>query len=379
MVVEADRRGVWDDGCALAALLSADQRLGDGAERSEPSDLLLLLDSEWSLNARKVYQQLRRGRRVPASGQRDEDALLVSVLVGFPDRVARRRQGGELLLASGGAAVLASRSAVRAAEWLVAVDIEERRERGWPLVRLASAIKPEWLLDLFPERIREENTVEWNRAGERVETASALKYEGLVIEESRGGAPEPELAERLLGEKAVEAGIGRFADAAEVESFVARVAFAAEHSALDALGEEDVRQALLTLCRGLRSFAELEAAGQSGLVRALACRLPSGAERVLDRVAPEKIRLPGGRHVKVNYARGGPPWVASRLQDFFGMLETPRVAEGKVSLVVHLLAPNNRPVQTTTDLAGFWERLYPELRRQLSRRYPRHKWPERAP
>jgi ATP-dependent helicase HrpB len=78
---------------------------------------------------------------------------------------------------------------------------------------------------------------------------------------------------------------------------------------------------------------------------------------------------------KVHYERGKPPWVASRLQDFFGMRETPRV--GKTPLVVHLLAPNQRPVQTTTDLAGFWERLYPEIRRQLSRRYPKHAWPEK--
>jgi len=77
----------------------------------------------------------------------------------------------------------------------------------------------------------------------------------------------------------------------------------------------------------------------------------------------------------VNYARGQTPWVAARLQEFWGMQESPRIAGGKVPLVVHLLAPNNRPVQTTTDLVGFWQRLYPEVRRQLSRRYPRHRWP----
>ena len=155
------------------------------------------------------------------------------------------------------------------------------------------------------------------------------------------------------------------------------LAFAAGHSSLQMLSEADLRAALEGLCRDKRSFAELrEAAAHPGFVRALIDRLPAGAERVLREVAPDRIRLPGGRQVRVRYARNQPPWVASRLQDFFGMRETPRIARGGVSLVVHLLAPSQRPVQTTTDLAGFWERLYPQVRRELSRRYPRHAWPE---
>ena len=98
--------------------------------------------------------------------------------------------------------------------------------------------------------------------------------------------------------------------------------------------------------------------------------------RLLNEIAPTRVRLPNGRQTKVNYEAGKPPWIASRLQDFFGLRETPRIANGKVALVVHLLAPNKRPVQTTTDLAGFWQRLYPQVRRELSRRYPKHAWPE---
>jgi ATP-dependent helicase HrpB len=97
----------------------------------------------------------------------------------------------------------------------------------------------------------------------------------------------------------------------------------------------------------------------------------------LREIAPVSIRLEGGRQTKVRYERGKPPWIASRLQDFFGMRETPRIGTDRTPLVVHLLAPNHRSVQTTTDLAGFWERLYPQVRRELMRRYPRHSWPER--
>ena len=101
-----------------------------------------------------------------------------------------------------------------------------------------------------------------------------------------------------------------------------------------------------------------------------------GAQR-LNELAPAQIRLKSGRQTKVHYERGKQPWIASRLQDFFGMHETPRIGLQKTPVVVQLLAPNHRPVQTTTDLAGFWERLYPQVRRELMRRYPKHAWPER--
>jgi ATP-dependent helicase HrpB len=127
----------------------------------------------------------------------------------------------------------------------------------------------------------------------------------------------------------------------------------------------------------LRSFSELTtAAREGGLLDALRGRLSDRDRRLLEEVAPEKIRLPGGRHVNVNYPEGQPPWIESRLQDFFGQRETPRVARGQMPVVVKLLAPNHRPLQTTTDLKGFWSRLYPEVRRELSRRYPKHSWPE---
>jgi ATP-dependent helicase HrpB len=130
--------------------------------------------------------------------------------------------------------------------------------------------------------------------------------------------------------------------------------------------------ALRELAYGCKSFADLErAARDGGLIRALRNKLP----RAFDEIAPDRIQLPNGRNTRVHYEDDQPPWIASRLQDFIGVTQTPTVARGRVPVVVRLLAPNNRPVQTTTDLAGFWERLYPEIRKQLSRRYPKHKWP----
>jgi ATP-dependent RNA helicase HrpB len=261
-------------------------------------------------------------------------------------------------------------------DFLVAVEIEDRKDQKLPVVRRAVTIEPAWLLDLFPERVTEKAEVEWNRTAERVEHRSALMYQNLVIEESRG-APDPAAAAALLAGKALEAGLERFTDLDDVESFRARAQFAAAHTNLPPPDEEQMRRAIERLAQGLRSFADLKGAMQAGgLVRALERELPPGALDILAKTAPARVALPRGRQVKVHYEPGQPPWIESRLQDFFGMRETPRIAGGKVPLVVRLLAPNHRPVQMTTDLAGFWERLYPQVRRELMRRYPKHAWPE---
>lgn len=373
LILEAKRRGVGEDGCAIAGLLSAGERLTARPTHATRSDLMVLLESSWEPRTAQVVRQVRSAVQPPRQTKRDENALLLSVLTAFPDRVARRRQGGELQLAAGGPAQLSPNSTVTGSEFLVAVEAEDRREQKAPIVRLASAIEPEWLLDLFPDQVREISQTVWNRQAERVEAISALRFGEIAIEERRM-EPDPEAASSLLARKALEAGIERFADLEELEGYRARIAFAAAHAALP---QPEPEAALRAAAFGRKSFDELKAAlAEGGLVRALEQQLSLAERRQLDEVAPEKIRLPGGRQVKIHYEPNQPPWIASRLQDFFGMRESPRIARGSFPLVVRLLAPNQRPVQMTNDLAGFWQRLYPQVRRELSRRYPKHQWPE---
>jgi ATP-dependent helicase HrpB len=375
MMLDAEQAGIGEAGCRTAALLSSGQRV-------RSSDLFAALEEEPDQRTRAVFDQLRRCVH-RGKAAHDDDALAKAVLAGFPDRVGRRRANGIVLLSNGGSAVT-THDLPQLNEFLVAIDIEESRDQpstshsrlrrtDQAVLRLACPIQPEWLIDLFPDRVREQCGVEWNRQAERVESVNALVYDELAIQETRGGPIGDEAAAKLLAAKAAEAGIGRFVDPREVDAFIARVEFAAEHSSLKRIGESEIAEALEAICRGLRSFSDLERAA-GGLLPALERNLDS---HVLDRIAPARLRLAGGRNTKVNYERGKPPWVASRLQDFFGMTESPRIANGKVPLVIHLLAPNQRPVQTTTDLAGFWQRLYPQLRRELGRRYPRHAWPEK--
>jgi ATP-dependent helicase HrpB len=334
----------------VAALLSSGQRVNS-------PDLLHALAEPWDQRTSQTFTQLKRFTRARA---KDDATLCRAVLAAFPDRVARRRTGNTVLLSNGASATMPNPPA----EFFVAIDIEESSR----LIRLACPVQPEWLLDHATER----NTVEWNRQSSRVESVNAIVYDSLVIDETRGGPIDDEAAARLLATKALEAGIDRFVNAEELEAFLARVEFASQHSNVQPIGDAEVAAALTALCHGLRSFADLERAA-AGLIPELERR--SGATQ-LEEIAPTRLRLHAGRNTKVHYARGKPPWVASRLQDFFGMTETPRIARGVVPLTIHLLAPSQRPVQTTTDLKGFWARLYPQLRRELGRRYPRHSWPE---
>jgi ATP-dependent helicase HrpB len=357
ILIAAMERGVGEDGCIAAALL------GSGA-RSEKNDLLAAIDADQDYRTRQQVEQLRRIARPARQTQHNDDALLMSILAGFPDRVARRRAGNQVLLSTGASAEVAGEAPHY--EFMVAVDAEDRKDKPLPLIRMAARIEPEWLIELFPDRVREPSGVEWNRQTERVEAVSALWYDELVIQESRGAMPDAEAAAQLLAQKALEAGIDRFVDRNALDEFLARVEFAGVEA-------PDVGQALGELSLGLRSFTELKSAAAQ-FVPALERKM---GMRQLNEIAPPRIRLPSGRETKVHYEPGKPPWIASRLQDFFGMRETPRIGLERTPVVVHLLAPNQRAVQTTTDLAGFWERLYPQVRRELMRRYPRHSWPER--
>ena len=357
IVVEAAARGVGDAGCIAAAVL------GSGVTASA-NDLLTAMDAPPEPRLRQHIEQLRRVAQVPRRKHGEDDALLISVLAGFPDRVARLRAGKQVLLSSGISAEVAG-DAPRY-EFMVAVDAEDRREKPLPLIRMTSRIEPEWLIDLFPERVREESSLVWNRSAQRVEAVNSLLYDSLVIQESRGMPADAEAAAQMLAEKAMEAGIERFIDVDALNEFIARAAFAG-------FDPPDAAHALRELCNGLRSFADLKAAA-AGLLPSLEQRV--GARR-LQELAPARLALPNGRQTRVHYESGKPPWIASRLQDFFGLRETPHIGPDRAPVVVHLLAPNQRPVQTTTDLAGFWERLYPQIRRELMRRYPRHAWPER--
>lgn len=303
-----------------------------------------------------------RARYSKDGGSEDEALLRKCILAGYLDRVARRVRERTLALAGGGTAELAKESVVRDAPFMVCVSAEEMK--GRVLVRMASAIEPEWILDYA--NVEDVSGLEWD--GARVMSFSRMTYDGLVLFEERAPAKPSAEAARILFEKAREKGIDHFAE--DLDALFSRMKFASDISKDITPSETIVEDALREACEASTSFEDLQGVGE--IVRA---KLGSIASRV-DRLAPARVTLAKGRSVKVVYEEGKPPHIASRLQDFFGMKETPRVGEGRVPLVLHLLAPNQRAVQVTQDLAGFWTRHYPSIRKELMRKYPRHAWPE---
>jgi ATP-dependent helicase HrpB len=249
------------------------------------------------------------------------------------------------------------------------------------VARSATAVEPDWLIDVAAERMRETVAYAWNAGAERVEVVERMTYDQLVLDERRAWPTQtthadPAEVARTLFEAARSRGVQAFVEPEALERLLGRVAFVRAQLpelGLPEIGTAELEATLAELCQGRDSLAELR---EAGFVDALVQRIGSSAPALLAKEAPDKITLPGGRAVKVQYPTGQAPFVASRLQDFFGMAEGPKLARGRVSLTLHLLAPNQRAVQVTSDLSGFWSRHYPALRRELGRRYPRHSWPE---
>jgi ATP-dependent helicase HrpB len=285
------------------------------------------------------------------------------------------------VLSAGGTATIDESSVVKTAPWLVAIDA--LTTLGRTRVTLASAIEPDWLIELFPERIAESVDVRWNADASRVEATERMLYDRLLLDERPAGKAAEEAVAALLAEKSWDAGDAAFAegDRDRVEAIAARVEFVrrtaadlADAAGIGALDPDAIRTIQRGRCRGLRSFAELRAAGS--LAEAVRAALGWDAARALDELAPEHVVIGAGRKTRVSYPHDAAPSIASHLQDFFGTTETPRVLRGRVPLVLHLLAPNGRDVQITTDLAGFWARHYPSVRSELARKYPRRSWPD---
>ena len=320
--------------------------------------------------ARRAVQALTRFLPSPAVPADAETRLLKALLLAYPDRVGQLSANGTCAFSGGGGAKLDPASRVRRPGLILALEAEAVKQGtgGQTLIRLASRCEADWLLDTFPERLEDVNEVAFNASAGRVERRSEIRFDGLTIDASRGPADptDPRVA-ALLAEALRERPLDDLP-----ARFLARLAFLRRHRADLDLPEDLLGPLLAGACAGRTTLREVQDVDWPAALRQA---FPSETLRLLDAWAPEAFQLPKGRPTKVHY-EDDPPWIASRLQDFWGLKKSPTVAGGAVPLVLHLLAPNMRAVQVTTDLAGFWQRVYKELRPGLSRRYPKHHWPE---
>ncbi|HJV49232.1 MAG TPA: ATP-dependent helicase HrpB [Geothrix sp.] len=328
------------------------------------------LDTAALHRAKRAVQALARLLPSPAEPVDAEARLLKALLRAYPDRVGQLSTNGTCAFAGGGGAKLDPSSRVRRPGLILALEAESVKQGtgGQTLIRQASRCEADWLLDAFPERLEDVDEVAFNASAGRVERRSEIRYEDLAIDASRGPAdPSDPRVAALLAEALRDRPLD------EVPArLLARLSFLRRHRPDLDLPEDLLGPLLAGACIGRTTLREVQDVDWPVALRQA---FPAEILRLMDTWAPEAIQLPKGRPTKVHY-EDDPPWIASRLQDFWGLKKSPSVAGGAVPLVLHLLAPNMRAVQVTTDLAGFWQRAYQELRPGLSRRYPKHHWPE---
>ncbi len=415
LLLEAERLGCVKAACLLAALTQGrgllvksasremdkrrDEMLRDGAE----SDVLVQLRA-FSVARKSNFDAIQcRGLGIHAQSARQaaqlagkfediahaeglnvtdapppEHALEKCMLAAFPDHLAKRLDRGTLRceLVHGRRGTLARESVV-AEELLVAGEITEiggREGDVQTLLTLASPVREEWLREMFPGEFSDETVTVFDVATRGVVARRMTKFRDLMLRSGPGGEPDPAAAARIFSEKVAGGELSLPLWNESVEQWIAR---------LNCLAAWMPELELPVICAGERKFLLEQIAQGVTNYRALKDRDPwpvlrgwlSAPQRAaLDVCAPEKIKLPGGRAVRVIYVEGRPPVMAARVQDLYGIDAPITVADGRVRVRVEVLAPNQRPIQVTEDMGSFWRNTYPQLRPEYARRYPKHEW-----
>jgi len=393
--------------CLLASLLSEKDPFLAGSEKSaDIHDRLQLLLHERAARGHGVdHQQLLRieqsaddffarlkGTRRSLKKERP-DLQLSGVLLGFayPDRIARKRPGFEAryLLSNGKGALIPPRLQLhRLPEYIVVANLDEGA--GEATIYLAADIAAEQLLEHFAELIRQTERIEWNESGERVEVKASRHLGKIVLQEAMiHQAENREAVQACLLQAIREKGLGclHWSDAAL--SLKQRAECIRHHLAQSAALNKQFGAALPDLSDAhlgatLESWLQphltnensLKALQKLDLHTLLLGQLSWEQQQRINQLAPEKIGVPSGSMIAIDYSDPAQPVLAVRLQELFGLHGTPTILNGQCQLMLHLLSPARRPMQITQDLNSFWRTTYHEVKKDLRGKYPKHYWPD---
>lgn len=298
----------------------------------------------------------------------------------YPDRIARVHAGDRqrYQLSSGRMVRLADDSALLGEPWLVASEL--RYENKDSLILRAAPIDERRLRADFAERFTEGDVVRWDAGARALVARRESRFDQILLDARPAGRPDPVQAAAALCAAVASDGLALLPWSEGLQQWRARVQCLSDW--LPELGLPDLGDAALlaTLSEWLQPAflgkTRLDALGSEELGEALRSRVDWATRQRIDQLAPQRISVPSGLERSIDYQAGAPPVLAVKLQELFGLAETPRIAGGKVPLTLHLLSPGGKPLQITQDLRSFWERTYPEVRKEMKGRYPRHPWPE---
>ncbi|MDR3457025.1 MAG: ATP-dependent helicase HrpB [Verrucomicrobiae bacterium] len=308
-----------------------------------------------------------------------DEALQKCILIGFSDRVARRMDQGTLRaeLVHGRRGVLARESKVQGSPLFVVAEIREVEGRDREvntILSLATAIEADWLRELFPEDIKSDLLVQYDAQQKRVLAAELLRFRDLALAAKRIDPPPAEAAARLLADEVIAGRLLLPNWDHEVEQWLARLNLLCQQCPdlqLPAITDDDKKSIIEQLCHGAVSYKDVKEREVKPMVMSW---LSHAQRELLDKHAPERLKLPNDRTPKVSYEPGKSPYISLRIQDLYDVTQTPKIAMGRVPVTVHILTPGMKPIQVTQDMASFWREQYPRVKSELARRYPKHFW-----
>ncbi|WP_210131326.1 ATP-dependent helicase HrpB [Stenotrophomonas rhizophila] len=304
----------------------------------------------------------------------------------FPDRIAARHPTDPLryLLANGRSARLFDPSDLRGEPWLVAVEL--RYEARDALLQRAAPVDENRLRRDFPQRFQQQDVVRWDADKRALVARRESRFDRIVLDSRSAGRVDPAQAAQALTEAVRELGLEALPWTDGLRQWQARaLSLRAWMPELDLpeVSDAALMETLATwLTPAFNGKTRLDALDESTLGEALKSPMPWAQRQLIDRHAPVRIAVPSGMERTITYALEAdgstpqPPVLAVKLQELFGLADTPRIADGRVPLTLHLLSPGGRPLQVTQDLRNFWANTYAEVKKEMKGRYPRHPWPD---
>jgi len=339
-----------------------------------------------ALTARQVGPLLEQFLRIAEReglnaqpSQVSDEALQKCILSGFSDHVARRVDQGTLRcdLVHRRRGVLARESVVQHSPLLVIAEVREIEGRDKELntiLSLATAIESEWLRELFPDDISVETHVVFDAGTKRVYAGEQLRFRDLALSERRVEPPPADEAARLLAQEVIAGRLTLNEWDHSVEQWILRLNLLGKwcpEFELPSIGDEERRHLIEQLCHGAFGYKEIKERPVKPLIRSW---LSPAQQELLEKHVPERLQLPNGRNPRITYEANGSPFIALRIQELYDVTQTPRIALGRVPVLVQILGPSMRPVQITQDLGSFWREQYPKVKQELQRKYPKHEW-----
>lgn len=392
MILTAIPHGLGSLACELAALLSgrdvfgrtgrpdADLRLRlEAVRRSSGRERAGRNSGEIEAGQRRVLAEIRYWRRnfaIPAAEQADSNACGAVLAMAYPDRIGQRRENGRFLLSNGRGAYLASVQPLSQAAWLVAAELDDQGTES--RILLAAPIELADLHDYFAGDIREATSIVWDRTAQAVRARLEVRLGALVLKDTQQDRPDPAAVQTALLQGISQEGLAILPWGKTACQYRQRLQFMhyqdpAWPDVSDAALEAALTGWLGPYVYGMSKASDLQRLNLTAILENL---LTWEQRRELDEAAPARMEVPSGQKIALDYSDPACPVMAVKLQELFGLAETPRLARGKVPLTLHLLSPAQRPVQVTRDLASFWRETYFEVKKDLMGRYPKHYWPE---